>query len=71
MHKKHSTQPSDFALSFACRGIVIALLIWSYCNYSLLGKSQDFVNLVFIHFLEEIQHSNESEIRSYFVNKLN
>ena len=68
--KENATQTSVFALSFACRGIVIALLIWSFNNYSLLCKSQDFVSLVFVHFLKTIQHPNEIETSFYFVIKL-
>ena len=45
-------------------------MIWSFNNYFLLLKSQDFLSFVFVHFLEEIQHPNENEISFYFVIKL-
>ena len=65
----NATQPSVFAFKL-CRGILIVLLIWSLNNYSFLCKYQNVVSLVFVHFLDEIHHPNESEISFYFVIKL-
>ena len=36
-----------------------------------VGKTKDFVSLVFVAFLEELQHPNGREISSYFVIKQN